>query len=74
MVLFVVGAGNTPTRVWRYAGPSIAGLLLPSLGLALGFVCLVGGKILGKRFRKFGFFTAVMSILLGLLFAPVLAE
>jgi hypothetical protein len=67
-------SGFTDHRIWRYAGPSIGGLLLPSLGLSLGFVSLVGRAALGKGFLKAAMIAALVSVVLGFLLSPALAE
>jgi hypothetical protein len=66
-------SGSIDHRIWRYAGPSIGGVLLPSLELSLGFVCLVGRGALSKRFLKAALIAAVVSVL-GFLLSPALAE
>src|SRR3954464_8337748 len=67
-------SGPTDHRIWRYAGPSIGGLLLPSLGLSLGLVCLAGRSVLSKGFLKAALIAAIASVVLGFLLSPALAE
>jgi hypothetical protein len=67
-------SGSIDHRIWRYAGPSIGGLLLPSLGLSLGLVCLTGRAALSKGFLKSALIAAVVSVVLGFLLSPALAE
>ena len=73
LVVLWGGLGFTHNRAWHYAAPSIGGVLLPSLAVALGLVCLLGTG-LDKGFRKFALVVAVLSVLLGLMSLPALAE
>jgi hypothetical protein len=66
-------SGLADHRIWRYAGPSIAGLLLPSLGLSLGLICLINRTALSKGFLKIAMIAAVVSML-GFLLSSELAE
>jgi hypothetical protein len=49
-------------------------VLLPSLGLSLGLVCLGGRAALSKGFLKAALIVAVVSVVLGYLLSPALAE
>jgi hypothetical protein len=55
---------------WRYIGPSIAGILLPLLGIVLAAVSC--GPGLSRSFRRVGLIVAALSVL-GMLLAPALA-
>ena len=59
-------------RVWKYAGASIGGVLLPLLGLSLGLSCLLG-KGLDKTFRKAALVVAGLSVFYGPMLMPALA-
>jgi hypothetical protein len=59
-------------RVWKYAGGSIGGVLLPSLGLSLGLTCLLG-KGLDRKFRKTALIVAGLSVIYGPMLMPALA-
>lgn len=58
-------------RDWRYIGPSIAGILLPLMGMALGVVSF--GPGLSRDFRRLALIIAAVSVL-GILLAPALAD
>jgi len=58
-------------RDWRYIGPSIAGILLPLMGMALGVVSF--GPGLSRDFRRVALIVAALCVL-GMLLAPALAE
>lgn len=73
LVVLWGGLGFTHNRVWHDAAPAIGGVLLPSLGVSLGLICLLGSG-LDRGFRKFALVVAVLSVLLGIISLPVLAE
>ena len=68
-----VSAGFGGGRVWHYCGTSVACVLLPILGVALGLTCLLGSG-LSKRFKTVALIVAVLALALGPTFAPALAE
>jgi hypothetical protein len=57
--------------VWRYAGPSIAGILL-LMGTALGLISL--GTGLSRGFRMAALTLPAISVVGGILLSPELAE
>jgi len=72
LLIFVMGEGFAGTVVWRYAGPSIAGALLPLTGTGLGLVSL--GPGLSRGFRILALILAAASVLGGILLSSELAE
>lgn len=70
--IWAFAEGFDHDRMWHYAGPAIAGGLLPLLGVALGLTCFFG-KGLHKAFLIFAWIAALMSVF-GVLLAPALAE
>ena len=72
LLVSAFGEGFSQDRIWRYAGVSICGVLLPCLGFSL--VLILGyGTGLSRGFRNFALVVAILS-LLGFLLAPALAE
>jgi hypothetical protein len=71
LLLYSLSAGFGNDRVWHYAGPAIAGQLLPALGALLGVTTLLGTG-LHFGFRRAAFIVALLSVLGCLM--PALAE
>jgi hypothetical protein len=59
-------------RLWKYAGASVGGVLLPSLGLSLGLTCFWGAE-LNKTFRMAAFIVAALSVFYAPMLTPALA-
>src|SRR5690349_22786593 len=71
LLMFAICESFGGDRDWRYTGPSIAGILLPLLGIVLAAVSC--GPGLSRSFRRVGLIVAALSVL-GMLLAPALAE
>jgi len=71
LLTFAIREGIGDRVVWRYAGPSIARVLLPLTGIALGLASL--GPGLSRGFRIAGLGLAAISVLGGML-SPALVE
>jgi hypothetical protein len=71
LLMIAIGEGFKGGVVWRYAAPSIAGILLPLTGTALGLVSL--GPGLSRGFRIVALTLAAITIAGGML-SPALAE
>jgi len=69
--MFAITEGIGNPVVWRYAGPSIAGVLLPLTGIALGLASL--GPGLSRGFRIAALTVAALTFFGGML-SPALAE
>lgn len=71
LLIFATGEGIGDPVVWRYAGPSIAGVLLPLMGIAFGLASL--GPGLSRGFRITALTVAALTFFGGIL-SPALAE
>ena len=71
LLMFAIGEGIGDPVVWRYAGPSIAGVLLPLTAIALGLASF--GPGLSRGFRIAALTLAAVSFFGGML-SPTLAE
>jgi len=70
--MFAISEGFGGGVVWRYAGPSIAGILIPLTGISLGLVSL--GPGLSRGFRIAALTLAAISAVGGMLLSSELAE
>jgi hypothetical protein len=72
LLMFAISEGIAGGRIWRYAGPSIAGHLIPLTGTAFGLVSL--GPGLSPGFRIAALTLVAVSVVGGILLSPALAE
>jgi hypothetical protein len=71
LLMFAISEGIWDHVVWRYAGPSIAGMLLPLTGITLGLVGFGPGLSRGFRFAAL---TLAAVLVVGGMLSPTLAE